>query len=133
MESFSNTKCYATCPESGGVVMIEKKKRLSAKLLFEKALRHAESMTCIDLGANIGKYTRKMAREAKEVIAFEPDPWAYAALQQNVTDLDNVKVENAAAGINERTVLLFRHADFENDPPLKIGIEFRYCQQGKCH
>lgn len=96
-----------------------KEKRLSAKLLFEKALCHAEGKTCIDLGANIGEYTRKMAGEAKRVIAFEPDPWAYAALQESVADLDNVKIEKAAAGTNEGTVLLYRHADFENDPASK--------------
>ena len=75
-------------------------------------------MTCIDLGANIGEYTRKMALEAKQVIAFEPDPWACAALEANVADLDNVKIENSAAGTNESTVLLYRHARFEEDPAL---------------
>ena len=85
---------------------------------FNDALRRSEGMTCIDLGANVGEYTRKMSSGAKQVIAFEPDPWAHAALQANVSDLDNVKIENAAAGASEGTVLLYRHALFEDDPAL---------------
>ena len=73
-------------------------------------------MTCIDLGANVGNYTRKMALKAKRVIAFEPDPWACEELRANLADLDNVKIENAAAGACEKKVLLYRHARFESDP-----------------
>ena len=50
--------------------------RLQTLAEFDEALRRSEGMTCIDLGANVGKYTRKMASVAKRVIAFEPDPWA---------------------------------------------------------
>lgn len=85
---------------------------------FEEAIHRSQGMTCIDLGANIGEYTRKMALGTKQVIAFEPDPWAYAELQANVADLDNVKIENVAAGTSERTVLLYRHARFEENPAL---------------
>ena len=83
---------------------------------FEKALRRSVGMTCIDLGANVGLYTRKMAMGAKRVIAFEPDPWACAELRTCVADLDNVKIVNAAAGTCENIVLLYRHAQFKNDP-----------------
>lgn len=92
--------------------------RREALIEFEKAIHRSEGMTCIDLGANIGEYTRKMASGTKQVIAFEPDPWACAALQTNVADLDNVKIENAAAGTSESTVLLYRHARFDENPAL---------------
>ena len=92
--------------------------RLQARTEFEEAIHRSEGMTCIDLGANIGEYTRKMASGTKQVIAFEPDPWAYAKLQTNVADLDNVKIENAAAGTSESTVLLYRHARFDENPAL---------------
>ena len=85
---------------------------------FLEALRHSQSMTCIDLGANVGEYTRKMASVAKRVIAFEPDPWTLAVLQANVADLQNVRIENAAAGTFEGRVLLYRHARFEQNPAL---------------
>ena len=82
---------------------------------FEEAVRRCGGMTCIDLGANLGVYTRKMASVTKQVIAFEPDPWTLAELQANVADLDNVKIENAAASTREETVYLYRHARFAED------------------
>ena len=91
---------------------------LHAKAAFEEALRRSEGMTCIDLGANVGKYTKKMASVAKRVIAFEPDPWACAELRANIADLDNVIIENAAAGACEKKALLYRHARFDSDPAL---------------
>ncbi len=92
--------------------------RLQALMEFEEAIHRSKGMTCIDLGANIGEYTRKMALGTKQVIAFEPDPWAHAELQTNVADLDNVKIENSAAGTSESMVLLYRHARFDEDPTL---------------
>lgn len=83
---------------------------------FEEALRRSEGKTCIDLGANVGAYTRKMALNAGRVIAFEPDPWAFAELRANIADLDNVKIENAAAGADEKKIPLYRHPRFENNP-----------------
>ena len=35
---------------------------LQSLAAFEEALRRSEGMTCIDLGANVGVYTRKMLR-----------------------------------------------------------------------
>ena len=32
---------------------------------FDEALRRSEGMTCIDLGANVGNYTRKMALQGQ--------------------------------------------------------------------
>ena len=89
---------------------------LQARLDFDEAMHRSQGMTCIDLGANIGEFTRKMALRAKQVIAFEPDPWAYVQLRANVADLNNVKIENAAAGTCEEKVLLYRHARFADKP-----------------
>ena len=83
---------------------------------FEDAVRRSAGMTCIDLGANVGVYTRKMASGTKRVIAFEPDPWTVGVLEANVADLDNVRIEKIAAGTCDRTVLLYRHSRFEQDP-----------------
>ena len=89
---------------------------LQARSEYVEALNRSAGKTCIDLGANVGEYTREMAVKAKRVIAFEPDPWAHARLQANVADLDNVKIENAAAGTRDGTVLLYRRAGFESNP-----------------
>ena len=83
---------------------------------FEEAVRRCRGTTCIDLGANLGVYTRMMAAHAKQVIAFEPDPWTLAELRDNVADLDNVMIENAAAGTSEKSVYLYRHPGFDDDP-----------------
>ena len=83
---------------------------------FDDALRHSANKTCIDLGANIGQYTEKMAQRVKSVIALEPDPWAYARLKANVANLTNVRIENAAASTQNGTVPFWRHKDFHDDP-----------------
>lgn len=89
---------------------------LDAKAEFEEALRRSNGKICIDLGANVGLYTKKMASAAKRVIAFEPDPWAFAQLRAGVAGLENVTIVNAAAGADEKKVLLYRDARFEKDP-----------------
>lgn len=92
--------------------------RYARTIGFEEAIAHSEGMTCIDLGANIGTYTKKMAQRAKYVVAFEPDPWARAELQANVSHLNNVRVEGVAVGTSEGKVLLYRHAQFDDNPLL---------------
>ena len=91
---------------------------LRARRDFEIAIRRSTSMICIDLGANIGEYTRKMATCTKHVIAFEPDPWAHAALRTNVADLHNVSIVKAAVGTCDKQVLLYRHPQFNENPSL---------------
>ena len=83
---------------------------------FDNAVHRSEGMTCIDLGANVGAFTKTMASRASQVIAFEPDPWTYQILRENVADLKNVRLENAAAGTRDGVALLFRHARFDEDP-----------------
>ena len=91
-------------------------KKYSRKYGFAAAVRRSRGMTCIDLGANIGKITRMMASEARQVIAFEPDPWSLAALRINLADLENIRIESAAAGTSTETVVLYRHPGFEKNP-----------------
>ena len=83
---------------------------------FDNALQHSATKTCIDLGANVGEYTEKMARTVKSVIAFEPDPWAYAELKMNIANFTNVRLENAAVSTQNGTVSLWRHEEFDDDP-----------------
>ena len=83
---------------------------------FAEALRRSRGMTCIDLGANLGKHTRQMATTVRQVIAFEPDPWAFSALRSNVADLENVRLENLAAGTSNGIVPLYRHLRFDSNP-----------------
>lgn len=83
---------------------------------FEDALRATRGMLAIDLGANIGEYSQRLAESARRVYAFEPDPWACEQLRDNTRHLDNVEIIQAAAGPKPGTVKLYRHPGFADDP-----------------
>ncbi len=83
---------------------------------FYSALDQVADKVCIDLGANVGEYTRLLAKHAKQVIAFEPDPLLLERLGENLSGLTNVQIENTAVGVVTKEVLLYRHKEFEQDP-----------------
>ena len=72
---------------------------------------------CVDLGANVGSITRRMALTGADVISFEPDPGAFAALQEAVQDLPNVTLVHKAAGHQADSLLLRRAARWSPDDP----------------
>jgi len=72
---------------------------------------------CIDLGANIGTITRRMALTGADVVSFEPDPGAFAALQDATRDLPNVVLEARAAGHQADSLMLHRSARWSPDDP----------------
>ena len=103
-------------PGSRGRRYSRKYKAVLALEEFELAICQSAGKTCIDLGANIGQYTRKMALIAKEVIAFEPDPWAVGQLRNNLRRFTNVRIENAAASTRNGTGVLWRRDRFDDNP-----------------
>lgn len=72
---------------------------------------------CVDLGANVGKITRRMALTGADVISFEPDPGAYDALQEAVQGLPNVTLVHKAAGHQPDTLMLHRSPKWSPDDP----------------
>jgi FkbM family methyltransferase len=56
------------------------------------------SFTAVDVGANIGYYTLIMARLAKHVYAFEPEPKNFEILEKNiaVNGVENVILDRSA-------------------------------------
>lgn len=70
----------------------------------------------IDLGANVGLFTQRMAATGADVVAFEPDPHAFALLSDRVQGLPNVTLLAAAAGDAAGTLMLYRHRDFDARP-----------------
>jgi FkbM family methyltransferase len=66
----------------------------------------------IDLGANAGEITRRLAQTGAEVHAFEPDPDTFARLRENVGTFGNVILHNKAAGAEAGTVPIFRPASW---------------------
>ena len=72
---------------------------------------------CIDLGAIVGSITKRMALTGADVISFEPDPAAFAVLQDTVRDLNNVTLVQKAAGHQPNSLLLYRSAKWSPDDP----------------
>ena len=70
----------------------------------------------IDCGANVGLYTRFLARAGATVHAFEPDPIAFAELKKNTSMMPNVHLHQAAVGVEDGEIELFRSTAFDNDP-----------------
>lgn len=60
----------------------------------------------IDGGANIGAWTRRLARKFSLVYAVEPNPDTFEALRENVGDLGNVRLVHAALGKSSGSVHL---------------------------
>ncbi|MEL7166825.1 MAG: FkbM family methyltransferase [Pseudomonadota bacterium] len=69
---------------------------------------------CIDLGANVGKVTAELAATGADVIAFEPDPAAFAALQRATGDLPNVTLHQKAASTSDTRMILRRSANWDD-------------------
>ncbi len=67
-------------------------------------------MTVVDVGANIGIYTRffsKLTGQSGHVVAFEPSPGNYQRLQENVRHLQQVTAHHAAVGKSSGNIQLF--------------------------
>ena len=72
---------------------------------------------CIDLGANLGEFTCRMAETGADVISFEPDPGAFEVLQSATADLSNVTLIQKAVGHQNDTLMLWRSAKWSPDDP----------------
>jgi len=84
--------------------------------LFAESQARTAGTIAIDLGANLGEFSRRLAKTASMVHAFEPDPWTAAKLRDNLSDLDNVAVVEAAAGAQAGVIPIYRHKDYGDDP-----------------
>jgi len=72
---------------------------------------------CLDLGANVGTFTRRMAQTGAQVISFEPDPGAWSVLQKATADLDNVELIHKAVGHEAGALTLYRSDKWSADDP----------------
>lgn len=77
-------------------------------------LRHVvrPGMTVVDVGANVGLYTRLFSRlvtPSGRVVAFEPDPGTFALLKRNTAGLGNVEVVEAAVSNASGRAVLYRN------------------------
>ena len=70
----------------------------------------------LDCGANMGVITAVLAATGADVIAYEPDPYAYEILQQKFSGMANITLVNAAVGVGTGTVRLMRADNFGDNP-----------------
>jgi FkbM family methyltransferase len=70
----------------------------------------------IDCGANVGRYTELMAERGADVLAFEPNPWAFAALQRRFAGIPSVRCLNAAVTDHDGRMRLYLHQRSDQDP-----------------
>ena len=78
------------------------------RVLFRQLIQ--PGMTVVDVGANIGVYTRffsTLTEGAGRVHAFEPDPCNFKRLKGNVGNFENVTLNNAAIGEHSGTIKLY--------------------------
>lgn len=88
-----------------------------ARAAFEKAAsRLGAGDVALDCGANLGVYTRRLARSGATVHAFEPDPFCAAQLRDQFADAPNVVIHEAAVGAADGSAALFRRDGFAEDP-----------------
>lgn len=93
---------------------------------FERALTKVKpGDICIDCGANVGAFTRQMAKTGATVYAFEPDPWSFKKLSEEVSEISNVVLINKAVGVATSEITFYRNANFEQNPErYSLGSSF---------
>ncbi|RVT85603.1 FkbM family methyltransferase [Rhodobacteraceae bacterium CCMM004] len=69
-----------------------------------------------DCGANVGDVTVRLAETGAEVVAFEPDPHAFARLSARTSAAANVTRVQAALGTAEGRAVLHRAEGFDVNP-----------------
>lgn len=81
-----------------------------------RVARLGPGSVCLDLGANVGTVTRKLAATGATVHAYEPDPLAFSELQRTLGHLPNVVLHPAAVAAVGGKARLRRRANFAADP-----------------
>ena len=83
---------------------------------FERAIRHAAAKTCIDLGANIGHYTQKMAQLRAKSLHSNPIRGRVPSFGPILSNLPMSGSKMPPQAPERGTVLLWRHSQFNDNP-----------------
>lgn len=115
-----NTKPLPSTPEEIET-LIRRQRRNTRKAWAEGYMTAITAMLkpgdlVMDCGANMGVVTALLAATGADVIAFEPDPFAFGALAQKFADVANVTLVNAAVGVGSGTIRLMRADNFSENP-----------------
>lgn len=101
--------------------LIRRQKRNMRKAWAEGFLTAITAMLkpgdlAVDCGANMGVVTEQLAATGANVIAFEPDPFAFGTLEQKFGNNPKITLVNAAVGVGSGTVRLMRADNFGENP-----------------
>ncbi len=78
---------------------------------IKHVLSHEDTKVCIDVGANVGAYTRMLVRHLDcRVYAIEPSSSSFEALQKNIGGDKRVRPLRFAAGDQNGSAILFSRA-----------------------
>src|SRR5262245_52901688 len=69
----------------------------------------------IDCGAHVGNVTAAFSATGARVVAFEPNPEAFAALRERFERVDNVRLVNAAVSDRDGRARLYLHRSAAED------------------
>lgn len=70
----------------------------------------------IDLGANVGKITQRMAKPGVEVFAFEPDPEAFKKLREKFLGHEHIHCIEKAVSDHAGRERIYFHTEYDSDP-----------------
>ena len=81
----------------------------------------------IDVGAHVGRYTIRLAKYYKKVIAIEPNPESVKILKKNIelNNLDNVEVYEVALGEGVGEGVLYHHGGSSTFLPAPSQKQFK--------
>lgn len=107
--------------EKKALALIRRAKRNMRKSWAEGYLKGITTMLrpgdlAVDCGANMGVVTAILAATGADVVAFEPDPFAFATLTGKFGAMANVQLINAAVGVGSGMVRLMRADNFADNP-----------------
>lgn len=117
----SDTQAPISKAEEKARKLIRRQQRNMRKASAEGFLAGVAAMLrkgdmAMDCGANLGVVTAVLAETEADIMAFEPDPWAFSQLQAKFGDHPRVKLVNAAVGATAGTVKLMRSENFDDNP-----------------
>lgn len=89
----------------------------NAPELFKELISDIDkNHTLLDLGANVGFYSRIMAKTKAQVHAYEPNPYAFSKLHKNLNRKKNIHLFQKAVSNRNTKMKLFLHENHKENP-----------------
>jgi FkbM family methyltransferase len=107
-----NKLLYSLSLRGLGILNYESDKISGEECFIKKYVSKIENGVILDVGANIGNYSRKIraVNPKTPIYAFEPHPKTFLKLQENLKELD-VTIFNMGVGSGEGVLKLYDYAD----------------------